>query len=36
MLVALPEQVGDAGLIFNPDNINDIADKILMYLNADS
>ena len=31
-VVALPEQVGDAGLIFNPHDINDIAEKILMYL----
>jgi len=25
---ALPEQVGDAGLLFDPYNIDDIADKI--------
>jgi len=30
--VALPEQIGDAGLIFNPDDIIDIADKIMIYL----
>ena len=31
-VVALPEQVGDAGLLFDPHNINDIAEKMLMYL----
>lgn len=31
--VALPEQVGDAGLLFNPFDVSDIANKILMYLN---
>jgi len=32
-VVALPEQVGTGGLIFNPDDENDIASKILCYLN---
>jgi glycosyltransferase involved in cell wall biosynthesis len=31
-VVALPEQVGDAGLIFDPNSINDIANKILIYI----
>jgi glycosyltransferase involved in cell wall biosynthesis len=31
-VVALPEQVGNAGLIFNPNDAFDIAKKILMYL----
>jgi len=31
-VVALPEQVGDAGLIFDPNNINDMAEKMMMYL----
>ena len=31
--VALPEQVGDAGILFNPNDENDIADKMTMYLN---
>lgn len=30
--VALPEQVGDAGLLFHPHNTKDMAEKILMYL----
>jgi len=30
--VALLEQVGDAGLIFDPYDINDIASKMLMYI----
>jgi glycosyltransferase involved in cell wall biosynthesis len=34
-VVALPEQVGDAGLIFNPNDVNDIAFKMLMYLNKE-
>ena len=28
-VVALPEQVGDAGLIFDPHNINDMAEKMI-------
>jgi glycosyltransferase involved in cell wall biosynthesis len=32
-VVALPEQVGNAGLIFNPNDINDMAEKIMIYLN---
>ena len=32
-VVALPEQVGEAGLLFNPHDIEDIANKILLYLN---
>jgi glycosyltransferase involved in cell wall biosynthesis len=35
-VVALPEQVGDAGLIFNPHDIDDIAKKMMMYLNDES
>jgi len=35
-VVALPEQVGDAGLIFNPHDINDMAEKMMMYLNDES
>jgi glycosyltransferase involved in cell wall biosynthesis len=31
-VVALPEQVGDAGLLFNPNSIEDIANKIIEYL----
>lgn len=31
-VVALPEQVGDAGLIFDPLDIEDMANKILTYL----
>jgi glycosyltransferase involved in cell wall biosynthesis len=31
-VVALPEQVGNAGLIFNPHDINDMASKMMMYL----
>ena len=35
-VVALPEQVGDAGLIFNPNDIYDIAENMKKYLNDDS
>ena len=35
-VVALPEQVGMAGLIFDPNDINDISDKIIMYLNDEN
>jgi glycosyltransferase involved in cell wall biosynthesis len=35
-VVALPEQIGDAGLIFDPHNINDIAEKMMMYLGNES
>lgn len=35
-VVALPEQVGDAGLLFNPNDINDMSQKILMYLNNEN
>ena len=31
-VVALPEQVGEAGLLFDPNNENDIAKKMIMYL----
>jgi glycosyltransferase involved in cell wall biosynthesis len=31
-VVALPEQVGDAGIFFDPYNADDIADKMLLYL----
>lgn len=34
-VVALPEQVGDAGLLFNPDDADDMAEKIIMYLDND-
>lgn len=30
---ALPHQIADAGLLFNPHNVRDIADKILMLYN---
>lgn len=32
-VVALPDQVGNAGLIFNPHSSRDIAEKIMQYLN---
>jgi glycosyltransferase involved in cell wall biosynthesis len=32
-VVSLPEQVGDAALIFDPWDVNDIANKMIMYLN---
>lgn len=35
-VVALPEQVGDTGLIFNPHDINDIASKMMMYLDYEN
>jgi glycosyltransferase involved in cell wall biosynthesis len=35
-VVALPEQVGDAGLLFNPNDENDIAAKIITLLNDDN
>lgn len=35
-VVALPEQVGDAGLIFEAHNIKDMAEKMSMYLNHES
>ena len=35
-VVALPEQVGDAGLIFDPNNPNDMAEKMMMYLNDEN
>jgi glycosyltransferase involved in cell wall biosynthesis len=31
-VVALPEQVGDAGLLFDPNNINDINQKIIQII----
>lgn len=31
-VVALPEQVGNAGVIFDPHNINDMAEKMMMYI----
>ena len=31
-IVALPEQVGEAGLLFDPNNEKDIAKKMIMYL----
>jgi glycosyltransferase involved in cell wall biosynthesis len=31
-VVALPEQVGDAGLIFDPFDINDMAEKMILFL----
>jgi glycosyltransferase involved in cell wall biosynthesis len=35
-VVALPEQIGDAGLLFDPNDYNDIADKISLYLYNES
>ncbi len=35
-VVALPEQVGDAGLIFDPHDIEDMAQKMLMFLNNEN
>lgn len=35
-VVALPEQVGDAGVIFDPHNINDMAEKMMVYLSDES
>ena len=35
-VVALPEQVGDAGIIFDSHDIGDMAEKILMYLRDES
>jgi len=35
-VVALPEQVGDAGLIFDPHDIYDMAEKMIMYLSDDN
>ena len=32
-VVALPEQVGNAGIVFDPHNISDMAEKMIMYLN---
>ena len=32
-VVSLPEQVGDAALLFDPLNIEDIVEKMMMYLN---
>ena len=34
-VVALPEQVGEAGLLFDPNNEKDIAKKMTMYLRND-
>lgn len=34
--VALTEQVGDAGIMFNPNDSGDIAHKMMMYLSDDS
>lgn len=31
-VVALPEQVEDAGIVFNPHDINDIAKKMIIYI----
>ncbi len=35
-VVALPEQIGDAGLLFDPNNINDMAEKMMVYLKSES
>ena len=35
-VVALPGQVGKAGLLFDPNDIHDISDKIIMYLNDEN
>ena len=34
-VVALPEQVADAGILFDPNSVDDIAEKILLLLNDD-
>jgi hypothetical protein len=34
-VVALPEQVGDVGLLFDPLDCNDIYTKIMLYLKND-
>lgn len=31
-VVALPEQIGNAGLLFDPNDENDMADKMILYL----
>ena len=35
-VVALPEQVGDAGLIFDPNDIHDMASSMIKYLEDDN
>jgi glycosyltransferase involved in cell wall biosynthesis len=35
-VVALPEQIGDAGLLFDPNNVNDIANQIMLLINDDN
>ena len=35
-VVALPEQIGDAGVLFNPNDENELADKILTLLKDDA
>ena len=35
-VVALPEQVGDAGLIFDPNDIHDMASNMIKYLEDDN
>lgn len=35
-VVALPEQVGDAGLLFDPYDVQDIAEKMLIYIEDES
>lgn len=35
-VVALPEQVGNSGLIFDPNDSNDMALKMMMYLNDEN
>ena len=32
-VVGIPEQVGDAGVLFNPNDVHDIAEKIIILLN---
>jgi glycosyltransferase involved in cell wall biosynthesis len=32
-VVALPDQIGNAGLIFDPNDVNSMAEKMMMYLN---
>ena len=35
-VVALPEQVGDAGILFDPNDIFDMAEKISILLNNEN
>ena len=35
-VVALPEQVGDAGILFDPNNVYDMAEKISIFLSNEN